>query len=112
MKGDWYYLETERDGVRDFIKARTVGLCMAQNRLLGFRVVRNTRPVQYTPGEFIPARENRTPRELKHIERLPNYPDPQFYLHLAGKYFFRHPDLRHLRLDCRMDEMCHIFAYK
>eukprot|EP00973_Karenia_brevis_P033417 4608663-Karenia_brevis.AAC.1 len=40
----WYYLETQRDGVRDFIKARTIGLCMAHNRLLGYRVVRSTRP--------------------------------------------------------------------
>jgi hypothetical protein len=96
----WYYLETQRDGVRDFIKSRTVGLCMAHNRLLGYRVVRNTRPVQYTPGAFIPARENRTPREPAHLERFgAAYPDPHFYLTHAGKYFFRHPALRHLRLE-------------
>ena len=83
----------------DFIKARTVGLCMAHNRLLGYRVVRNTRPVQYTPAEFIPARESRTPREPEHLERVPAYPDPQFYLSHAGKYFFRNPALRHLRLE-------------
>ena len=95
----WYYLETQRDGVRDFIKARTVGLCMCHNRLLGYRVVRSTRPVQYTPTAFIPARESRTPRDPNHVERVPAYPDPQFYLSHAGKYLFRHPDLRHLRLE-------------
>ena len=94
-----YYLETQRGSVRDFIKARTVGMCMAHNRLLGYRVVRNTRPVQYTPTEFIPARESCTPREPEHIERLPGYPNPKFYLSHAGKYFFRHPSLRHLRLE-------------
>ena len=80
----WYYLETtRRDGVRDFIKARTVGMCMTHNRLLGYRVVRNTRPVQYTPTAFVPARENRTPREPEHLERWPAYPDPQeSHLHL------------------------------
>ena len=72
---------------------------MAHNRLLGYRVVRNTRPVQYTPTEFIPARENRTPRDSDHLERLPAYPDPQYYLSHAGKFFFRHVDLRHLRLE-------------
>ena len=76
-----------------------MGLCMAHNRLLGYRVVRNTRPVTYTPAIFIPERESRTPREPEHIQRLPTYPDPQFYLSAGGKYCFRHPDLRHLRLE-------------
>ena len=95
----WYYLETQRDELRDFIKARTVGLCMAHNRLLGFRVVRNTRPVQFTPTEFVPQREKRTPRHDDHVKRVIAYPDPEFYLSYSGKYFFRHPDLRHLRIE-------------
>ena len=85
--------------VRDFLKCRTVGICMAHNRLLSFRVVRSTRPVQYTPTAFIPAREHRTPRDPGHVQRVPGYPDPTFYLNYVGKYFFRHPDLRHLRLE-------------
>lgn len=95
----WYYLETSRGGVRDFIKCRTVGLCMAHNRLLSYRVVRNTRPVVYTPADFVPLRENRTPRDPEHLERQLAYPDPQFYLSASGKYFFRHPELRHMRLE-------------
>ena len=80
-------MESLRDGgIRDFIKARIVGLCMAHNRLLGFRIVRNTRPVQFTPPEFIPARENRTLRDPEHLAKINNYPDPHFYLNHVGKY--------------------------
>jgi len=100
-----YYMETQRDGaqqvntVRDFLKCRTVGMCMAHNRLLSFRVVRSTRPVQYTPTTFVPAREHRTPRGAEHVRRVLDYPDPTYYLSSTAKYFFRHPDLRHLRLE-------------
>ena len=100
-----YFLETQRDGgqgqsgVRDFLKCRTVGLCMAHNRLLSFRVVRNTRPVQFTSAEFVPSRDRRTPREPTHLEKWPQYPDAQFYLSYVQKYFFRHPSLRHLRVE-------------
>ena len=38
----WYYLETESQGVKGFLEARTVGLPICHNQLLGFRVVRNT----------------------------------------------------------------------
>ena len=95
----WYYLETQRDGVKDFLKCRTVGLCMAHNRLLNFHVVRATRPVLFTPTSFIPSKDYCTPRDASHIEKFPNYPDPKSYLSLAGKYFFRHESLRHLRLE-------------
>ena len=37
-----------------------VGLCMAHNRLCGFRVVRSTRPVHFIPPEFVPPRDQRT----------------------------------------------------
>ena len=93
-----YYLETERAGVTDLLKCRTVGVCMAHNRLLGFHVVRSTRPVVWTPTSFVPERESRTPREIKHIEQYPDYPDPMFYLNHTGSYFFRHENLRHLRI--------------
>ena len=101
-----YFLENQRDGdakgqggIKDFIKCRTVGLCMAHNRLLAFRVVRNTRPVQYTSAEFVPARDCRTPREPAHVDKWPLYPDPQFYLSYVQKWLFRHPSLRHLRVE-------------
>ena len=100
MSWKWYCLETERkDGLKDFLKCRTVGLCMAHNRLMNNHVVRSTRPVHYISPEFVPPRENRTPREPEHLEKFPDYPDPQFYLTHTSKYFFRHPDLHHLRIE-------------
>ena len=39
---------------------RTVGLCMAHNRLLAFHVVRSTRPCQYILAQFVPPRDMRT----------------------------------------------------
>ena len=95
----WYFLEGDRSGVKEFLKCRTVGLCMAHNRLLNFHVVRSTRPVQYTPTTFIPPAGSRTPREPSHIARLPQYPDTKYYLTLAGKYFFRNASLRSMRLE-------------
>ena len=95
----WYYLETERDGIKDFLKCRTVGVCMAQNRLLNFHVVRSTKPVLFTPSRFVPEKDCRTERDPLHIQNNPDYPDPQYYLTLTGKYFFRHESLRHLRIE-------------
>jgi len=95
----WYYLDTEGDGVRNLLKCRTVGVCMAHNRLLGFHVVRSTRPVVWTPCEFIPGRGSRTPRTPWHVEQFPEYPDPHFYLGEVAKYLYRAPELRHLRIE-------------
>jgi hypothetical protein len=95
----WYFLETERDGVKDFLKCRTVGLCMAHNRLLKFHVVRTTRPVRFLPNAFIPGRDARTSRDPSHVLSYPEYPDREWYLNFTQKYFFRHPYLRHLRLE-------------
>lgn len=47
-----YYLETERNGVKDFLQCRTVGLCMSHNRLLNFHVVRSTRPLAVVNAVF------------------------------------------------------------
>ena len=91
-------MESERAGVTDLLKCRTIGLCMAHNRLLGFHVVRSTRPEIWTPTEFVPDRGSRTPRDAKHIERHPDYPDPDFHLNHTGTFFFRHQSLRHLRI--------------
>ena len=81
----WYYLETERDGVKDFLKCRTVGLCMAHNRLLNFHVVRSTRPVQFMPSTFVPGRNSRTSRDVTHKANVPDYPDPDFYVNYTQK---------------------------
>ena len=95
----WYHLETEHDGVKDFLKCRTVGLCMSHNRLLGFHVVRSTRPVQFIPASFLPNKDRRTPREPSHVADNPDYPDTDYYLSATQKYFFRAPVLRHLRVE-------------
>jgi len=80
-KGEkYFYLETERDGVKDFLKARTVGLCMAHNRLLNFHVVRSTRPVVFTPAAFVPTARTHSRRDVDHMKQNPGYPDPAFFL--------------------------------
>ena len=59
-----FYMETEesyqKDSVKFFLKARTVGLCKAHNRLFNFRVVRSTVPVVYHHTEFMPKPWGRT----------------------------------------------------
>ena len=80
-----YRMETEKDSVKFFLKARTVGLCMAYNRLLGFRVVRSTRPVKFLHTEFVPANTGRTERTQEHKEKYPNYPNPNHYMNLTDK---------------------------
>ena len=72
---------------------------MTHNRLLNFHVVRSTKPVTYTPGDFVAPRGIRIPREQSHLTKHPDYPDTLFYLSHSGKYFFRHSDLRHLRIE-------------
>ena len=95
----WYYLETENNALKDWLKCRTVGLCMCFNRLLNFHPVRPTRPCQYTSGNFIGKAAYRNARDPGHIERVPDYPDPQYFLSYTQKYFFRNASLRHLRIE-------------
>ena len=92
-------METERNGLKDWLKCRTVGLCMAYNRLLNFHIVRSTRPVQWTPATFVPGADSRALRDPSHVKKCPDYPDPKYYLHHTQKYMFRHRDLRHLRVE-------------
>ena len=82
-----------------WLKARTVGLPLAINRLLRFRVVRCTRPVVKVGGSFVGQEDYRNRRDPTHIAAQPAYPDPEFHLSFPQKYFFRHGDLRHLRLE-------------
>ena len=53
----------------------------------------------YTPADFVPPKGIRTPRDPSHRSKHPYYPDPTYYLSHAGKYFFRHECLRHLRIE-------------
>ena len=95
----WYYMETEKNGVKDFLKCRTVGLCMSHNRLMNYHVVRSTRPVQFIPGEFLPAAALRSRREDGHLQKFPSFPDPECYLSYFQRYLFRPPELLHLRVE-------------
>jgi hypothetical protein len=70
----FYYLETSSNGLEDFLKCRTVGLCITHNRLLNCHVVRSTKPVHYVDPVFIPARDKRMPREETHLAKHPAYP--------------------------------------
>ena len=71
----WYYLETTSNGLKNFLKCRTVGLCMTHNRLLGYHVVRSTKPVHFIFPIFIAARDRCMPREEAHLAKYPDYPD-------------------------------------
>jgi hypothetical protein len=53
----WYYMETSTPGgeanpVKRFLQCRNVGLCMRQNRLMGFHVVRSTAPTFFLWPQF------------------------------------------------------------
>ncbi len=110
-----FYIEAEeayqKDSVKFFLKARTVGLCMAHNRLFNFRVVRSTVPVVYHHTEFVPKPWGRCERDATHREKHPGYPDPDCYMNGTQKYFFRDASLRHLRLEQWSRYFCHDSGY-
>ena len=93
-------MENEKaGGLIEWLRCRTVGLCMAWNRLLNFRIVRSTRPCQFIPCVFVGKNEFRTERSVSHHRQYPAYPCPTHYLNYTQKYFFRHVDLLHLRVE-------------
>ncbi len=62
---------------------------MAVNRLMGFHVVKSTRPVQFLNTKFIPPREFRARRDANAKQKAQGYPDEDFNLNATQKYFFR-----------------------
>jgi len=92
-------MESEKNGVKSWMRVRTVGLPTAWNRQLGFYTVRSTKPVVSVPANFVndPAYSSR--RAAGHLANFPEYPDPIFYLNRLGKYYLRHKDLLHLRIE-------------
>ncbi len=62
---------------------------MAVNRLMGFHVVKSTRPVHFINAKFIPPREFRARRDASHKQKPEGYPDEDFNLSATQKYFFR-----------------------
>ncbi len=71
----------------------SLGICMAVNRLMGFRVVKSTRPVQFINAQFIPPRECRARRDANQKQKPHGYPDEDFNLNATQKYFFRNDRL-------------------
>ena len=94
-----YFMESEKNGVKFWLKARTIGLCAAFNRLLGYHPVRSTKPVVFLSSMFIKDNEHSNKRSDQHLAKCPDYPDPVFYLSHLGKYFFRNESLLHLRVE-------------
>ena len=96
----WFYMDSETSsGLKEWLKCRTVGICMAWNRLMNFHVVRSTKPVQYIPACFVGNPDYRIQRDPGHKLRVRDYPDPDYLLSYTQKYFFRRKDLRHLRIE-------------
>ena len=85
----WFYMEGCSDSVKSFLKCRTVGVCITHNRLLGFHIVRSTRPCNLIMSSFVTPREYCCPRPESHKARWPTYPQPDLYLTATQKYFFR-----------------------
>ena len=85
----WYFLEAEKSGLQHWLKCRTIGMCQAWNRIMGFKSVRSTRAVQWTPCDFCPNPVYACKRDELHRARFPDYPDPERLLSYTQRYFFR-----------------------
>ena len=92
-------MESEKNGVKSWLKARTIGLCACFNRLLGYHPVRSTRPVIFFSSMFIRDNEHSNKRTDYHLAKSPEYPNPVFYLGHLQQYFFRADALLHLRVE-------------
>ena len=91
--------QADQNGLKKWLMARTVGLPTAWNRLLNFHFVRSTKAVVYVPPAFAQEACNSSRRTPEHLAQVPAYPDPVFYCSFLGKYFYRNPRLRHLRVE-------------
>ena len=93
--------DNDQNQLKKWLMARTVGLPTAWNRLLNFHFVRSTKAVVYTPHMFVQDAGSgfASLRTTEHMEQHPGYPDPVYYLSFLGKYFYRNPALRHLRVE-------------
>ena len=66
---------------------------------MAFKPVRSSRPVQWTPCDFLPNPHYSCRRDDFHLSKFPDYPDPERLLSYTQKYFFRNAALRHLRVE-------------
>ena len=81
-----------------YLQSLNVGLCMRHSRLLGFQVEKSTRSTIFLWPQFVVQEKSRVARTPEHLDKAPLYPDIKYYLNQVQLYFFRHRDLRHLRL--------------
>jgi len=81
------------------MKARTMGECIALNRLLEFHTVRSTKAVMHVPPMFVVDPAYASLRTEKHRGSSPDYPDPLFMLRIMGHYYLRGERLWHLRIE-------------
>ena len=88
----------EQNPTKRYLETRTVGAPMACNRLMGFHVVRCTKPVEDIRPQLTNEPAGQWVRDAEHMEKNPNYPDPDNYLGPTQKYFFRDKTLRHMRI--------------
>ena len=99
-----YFLETSTPGgeanpVKRYLLSRNIGLCQCHSRLLGFHTVRSTKPTFYLHPHFVVPDASRIRRSEEHLAAVLGYPDDEYYLNHVQKFFFRHADLRHLRVE-------------
>ena len=71
---------------------------MCHNRIMGFHVVRSTRPTVYVYPQFTVDPASRFSRTEEHVANVPQYPDGSFYMNLVQCYFYRKVQLRYLRV--------------
>ena len=83
--------------MKRFLQCRNVGLCMCQNRLMGYRVVRSTVPTLFLWPQFTVDPAARMARSEEHLGKNKQYPDKYYYLNEVQKYLFRNEQLRYLR---------------
>ena len=95
----FYFMESETNGVKCWLKARTIGLCAAFNRLLHYHCVRSTKPVTFLPSDFVRQTAYSSVRSEGHLQKFLEYPDPLFHLSPLGIYYFRNGSLLHLRIE-------------
>lgn len=89
----------DQNACKRWLQARTVGLPTAWARLMNFNFVRSTKSVVWIPSNFVQDPGNASQRTPEHLAKNPVYPDPVYYLTFLGKYFFRSPQLRTLRIE-------------
>ena len=61
-------------------------------------MVRCARNVEFIFPQFTNDPAGQWPRTPDHKEKNPRYPDPEHFLGPTQKYFFRAPELRHMRI--------------